>query len=202
MYKKLSHLVVAALVATVGLVGGTVSAQEVAAPSFDENGNSAIVTVTCESVTVELSHNRSNPQGNWLRSFYLGSGTLPSGTYTPGDPNLVDVLQGEVETRTVDSEDVIVRYFSGDRNLGANPGTWQPARGWVAVETTIVYENEDCPAPVVPSETETKTEEQVTVVPKGAVNAGNGASLATILALIGSITALGYGLFRLQKATR
>lgn len=203
MYKKLIAPVAIAVVATVGLVGGTVSAQEVSAPVFDENGNSAVVEVTCENITLRVQHNRVSRQenGNWLRSFYMG-GPLPANGSPANlaDPQLIDVSQNTVESRNVASADVVVHYFSGDRDLGATPGTWQANPGWVPVETTVIDMAEDCPVEETTVPAVTTSTPQVTQVPVGPVNAGgSNAIVASFVAFIGSLVGLGYGVARLRK---
>lgn len=203
MYKKLIAPVAIAVVATVGLVGGTVSAQEVSAPVFDENGNSAVIEVTCENITLSVQHNRTNRQGTWLRSFYMG-GPLPANGSVADltDPQLIDVMQGTVGIRNIASADVVVSYFSGDRDLPPNPGTWKATGGWTTVETTVVNLAENCPVveeTTVPAAVETSAP-QVTQVPVGPVNAGgSNAIVASFVAFIGSLVGLGYGVARLRK---
>ncbi len=198
MYKKLIVPVVVAVVATVGLSGGTVSAIDMSAAEFDQNNNKAVVEVTCDSITLGISQNM--PRGDWLRSFYVGSGTKPANNtvFVPED-NVVDLLPGVVHERAVDSEGVEVYYFSGNRD-NVTPATWQYNQGWVPVETTVVNLAEDCPV-AEQEQAEASVEQQVAEVPVGGVNAGGGAIVASFMAFVGSLTGLVYGIARLRKTS-
>ncbi len=201
MYKKLIVPVFVAFVATVGLTGGTAAAVDMSVAEFDQNNNKAVVEITCDSTTLGISQNM--PRADWLRSFYVGGVNLPAdGSVADlSDPNLVDLLPGVVHERTVDSENVMVHYFSGNRDNMAPP-TWQANQGWVPVETTVVNMVEDCPVPAegtTPTTTQTAATKQVEKVPAEGVNAGAGTIATSLVALGGSLAGLGYGVVRLRK---